>query len=445
MKQTNELLEIEKNFNVDSAHIGGLSAWPLLRHTFYFHMLKSKVGFSAKLRTTSKIQVIKNAFYGLSNLFKVSKFDYLFFNNADKRSLIVEHKKYDIFFDCWADRLGQDCSLFIEWAIEKHWNPEEVYSKHVISDLVFKFGCALFGLFVKNKMSGMNELEKVKEKYGLSINIQKELKSMYGRIRFYRFLFKIIRPKMIFLLSSFTKMDIVVAAHLENIKVYEAQHGYIGSNHQFYLSYIDFGSLYYPDYLLAFGNREKMDPVDYFIFKSNQIIPVGSLFLEYVKLNCSNECLEALKKKYDKVFCVTLQTVEEMKLLGFIREAAVKNDNWLFILKPRNYSYLDYTQFTTLENIVLFPDYNIYEILKYSDYNITIYSTTAVEAEVFGAKTLFYNIAGLSEKYFDVNKMSASVLNTAEGLNEQVLEDPKDFEPYFVRGYDQNVKNTHLS
>lgn len=445
MKQTNELIEIEKNFDVGSARIGELSAWPLVRHTFYFNILRKKVGFSSKLRSIGKIQVVKNAFYGVSNLLRISSFDYLFFNNADKRNLRVLDKKYDVFFDAWADKLGQDRSLFVEWALEKHWNTKEVYSKHVISDLIFKLGCVLFGLGVKKQVKGTSGLEMVKEKFGLEIDIQKELRSMYGRILFYRFLFRLIRPKIIFLISSFTKMDILVAAHLENIKVYEAQHGYIGSNHQFYVSYIDFGAIYYPDYLLAFGNWEKRNLVDYFIFKSDQIIPIGSLFLEHVKLNCSNANLEALRKKYDKVFCVTLQTVEESKLLCFVRKEAEKNGHWLFILKPRNYNHLDYSEFTGLENIVLFPEYNIYEILKYSDYNITMYSTTAVEAEIFGVKTLFYNLGGLSEKYFDVANMAASIIDVSMGLTEKALKEPGDFEPYFVLDYYFNVKNTHLS
>ncbi|WP_339710977.1 hypothetical protein [uncultured Kriegella sp.] len=445
IKQTNELFDIEQNFDVGSARISSLFVWPLVRHTFYYQILKKNIGFSSKFRTTSKVQLIKNGLYGVKNLLRIKKFDYLFFNNADKRNLVVDKKKYDVFFDAWADKLGQDRSLFVEWAIEKHWRSNEVYSKYVISDLFIKLGCFLFTLFTKGRMSTLEALEKVKREYQLQIDIKKEVSSMYGKIRFYRFLLRLIRPRAIFLISSFTKMDLVVAAHLENVKVYEAQHGYIGENHQFYLAYLNFGSLYYPDFLIAFGNWEKHASVDHFIFKQQQIIPVGSLYLEHVQSNVKNKYLAELKESYTKIFCVTLQTVEETPLLDFIMKEALKNKEWLFILKPRNFNHLDYSKYTQVENVVLFPDYSVYEILKYSDYNITIYSTTAVEAEMFGVKTLFYNIAGLSEKYFNVKKMFASIVDAERGIEKEALMGAHSFIPYFKMGYHENVNNTDLS
>ena len=137
MKKTNELLEIEKNFDVVTPKISGMSAWPFLKQKLYFELLQKKYGFNSKLRTNRKIQLVKNALYGISNLFGIRKFDYLFFNNADKRILEINNKKYDIFFDAWADKLSQDKSLFIEWAIKRHYPIQNTYSKNVISDLFF--------------------------------------------------------------------------------------------------------------------------------------------------------------------------------------------------------------------------------------------------------------------------------------------------------------------
>lgn len=445
MEKTNELLEIEKNFDVDRPKVSSMSAWPFLRQKVYFEIMRKKYGFNSRLRTTRKMQLVKNVLYGIHNIFKIGKFDYLFFSNADKRILEIEKAKYDIFFDAWADKLGQERSLFIEWAIKEHHQSKLTYSKNVISDLVFKFGCTLFSFFTRANLANLDCLEKIKQRYQIEFDTEKELQNKLGEVRFYRFLFKFIKPKAIFLISSFTKVSIVVAAHYERIMVYEAQHGFIGTNHQFYNSYYDFGQLFYPDCLIAFGTSEKSRPTDRFIFKPHQILPVGSQYLESIKNNYCDNYLSSLREKYTKLFCVTLQAVKEKELLAWVSNEAKKNREWLFILKPRNYEHLDYSQYTSSENIVLLPKYNVYKILKYSDYNITVYSTVAVEAEMFGVKTLFYNIDNLSTKYFDVDKMFADRINSSNGtIGPEELEYNTNVDPYFILGYPENVKNAKL-
>ncbi len=445
MNKTNELLETEKIFEVDKPMISGISAWPFLRQKFYFELIKKNHGFNSKLRSIASIQLFKNAIYGFHKLAGIGKYKYLFFNNADKRTFQINGRRYDVFFDTWADRFGQERSLFIEWAIKKHYPSRQTYSKNVISDIPFKLGSVIFAFFTSGKVSDEHCFRKIKEKYQIEFDIEKELKSKMGEVRFYRFLFKRIKPKAIFLISSFTKVSIVVAAHLESIDVVEVQHGFIGDNHQFYNAYHNFGPLYYPDKLLAFGRTEKTNPAEHFIFNADQIIPIGSFYLEHIKNEFESEELSSLKQSYTKVFCVALQTVKEKELLAWISELARNHDDWLFILKPRNYEYLDYSEYTERENINLYPNYSVYELLKYSDYCMTIYSTVAVEASMFDVKTLFYNIDGLSLKYFDTDKMFASVIDFPNGIiGEKELDRTARFEPYFVTGYNENVSKAVL-
>lgn len=275
----------------------------------------------------------------------------------------------------------------------------------------------------------------------MNFNIKKHLKSKYAEIKFYRFLFRWIKPKSIFLISSFTKASIVIAAHLENIQVIEAQHGYIGNNHQFYNAYVNFGREYYPDILIAFGDQEKRNASPNFIFSPEQIFPVGSLYLENIKDGFVDEYLSVLQSKYQYVFCVTLQTVKEIELLQWVKKQAISNEDWLFIIKPRNVDHLDYNVWTIEKNMILLPQYNIYQVLKYSRYNITIYSTTAVEASYFNVKTLFYNIDGLSGKYYGDNNMFTTFIEPENDISHNNLENTEDnFINYFVSGYKQNIK-----
>lgn len=445
MSNTNELHKIEKKYDVHKLKVNEFYAWPLLRQGIYFEIFNKKVNFNIKHRTRSKFQLLRNFFYGFQQLFKLKNYDFIFFNNADKRAIKEDKKYYDGFFDAWADKVGQNKSLFIEWAIHKHYPQTNTYSKNVISDLGFKLGCLICTPFTKINIDGNGVIKQISDDLNLKMDLRKVLIKRCAEIRFYRLVFRYIKPKLIFLISSFTKETIVLAAHLENIKVYETQHGYIGDNHQFYNSHYNFESLYYPDFLISFGTKEKdFTPKD-FIFKKEQIIPVGSLFLEKIKNSYSDEALENLTNKFKKVFCVSLQNIKEEILLDWVCKQAKQNKNWLFILKPRQIKR-DYSKYTKLENCILLLNNNIYEILKYSNYNITIYSTTAVEASVFNVKTLFYNLDNLSNKYFDVDSLNASLVEEGQDIQyEHLSTNGAEFEPYFISGYYKNVKNTKLA
>lgn len=444
MEQKNELHIIEKNYAVDEARINEMYLWPIIRQPIYFEIFRKKFNFSTKLRTRNKTQLIKNFCYGIKHLFKLKKYEYLFFNNADKRTHQIKGKHFDVFFDAWADKVGQEKSLFIEWAIDSHYSKNKVYSKNIISDLIFKCCCFIYTFFVKVKPQEIKAIEQILTDYDLTINIDKITKKRIGEIAFYRMLFKYIKPKTIFLISSFTKETIVVAAHLEQINVYEAQHGYIGKNHQFYNSYRDFGSLYYPDYLIGFGESEKKNLPEDFIFNSDQILSIGSLYLEDIVKNYTDLKLESITKQYDKVFCVTLQGVKEIELLSWIENQAQNNPDWLFILKPRN-KKINYDKYVEVKNCMLLPEHNVYQVLKYSHYNITIYSTTAVEATSFDVKTIFFNIGELSKKYFDIDDLYCAVINPGENITADHLSlDKLNKNPYFAMGYNENVNNTEL-
>lgn len=445
MSSKNELHIIEKKYDVHRLKVNEFYAWPILRQGIYFEILNKKVRFNIKHRTRNKLQLLKNFFYGFKHYFKIKNYDFLFFNNADKRTIKKENKFYDGFFDAWADKVGQGKSLFIEWAIYKHFSPKHTYSQNVISDLGFKLGCFVYSIFTKISIEEFDIYQQISKELNLKTNAKSILIKRCAEIRFYRFIFRIIKPKLIFLISSFTKETIVIAAHMENIKVFEMQHGYIGNNHQFYKTQYDFGQLYYPDYLVSFGTQEKNFPPENFIFKNNQIIPVGSLYLENIKDSYSNKALENLTNKYKKVFCVSLQNIEEEKLLIWVCKQAEKNSDWLFILKPRHVKR-DYSIYTKLDNCGLILNNNIYEILKYSHYNITIYSTTAVEASIFNVKTLFYNLDNLSNKYFDVDSLNASLIEEGQDINREHLStNETESDPYFISGYYKNVEDTKLA
>jgi hypothetical protein len=118
----------------------------------------------------------------------------------------------------------------------------------------------------------------------------------------------------------------------------------------------------------------------------------------------------------------------------------LREDN--LILKPRDSQYLNYTAYTALPNIAFYSGYNVYQILKYSNFNITIYSTTSVEAEFYGVKTLFFNIDNLSKTYFNIDKLYGALIDPLENISEHHLNtEERDSSSYFVSNYVNNVAN----
>lgn len=365
----------------------------------------------------------------------------MFFENTNKR-ILINNKYYDIYFDAWADKLGRDKGLFVEFASDLHYERDKVYSKNIMSDLPFKLASFVVSIFVFPTIENVDVLNEIQEQYDIKFNLRKELKRQLGEYYIYRFLFRFINPQAVFVLSSFSKVSIVMAAKSRKISVYEAQHGFIGESHPFYHVSKRFDESY-PDWLFSFGNYE-MDNNENFIFRRNQIVPIGGLQLEYLKSQPAPIELQKIRENYRQIFCITLQALKEDEIIGATLDYAQKNPDVLFFLCPKDRS-ISYSTFLENKNYLV-SEYPIYDILKISDYNLTIFSTTAVEGETMGAKTVFYNADNLSKRYFNVQKLGTSVIEQGDTLSEKHLGIPKEgMEPYYVDGYFENVEKCKLN
>ncbi|QEC52141.1 hypothetical protein EDD80_1178 [Anseongella ginsenosidimutans] len=442
MVKKKNLRDIEQNHRVKDIKVRKIPIWIFLRQKIHLELIRSQYGYDSHLRTKNLLHLLGSFFWGLPNWFKTRNIDYIFFNNADKR-VSLNDKYFDIFFDAIADNVGQRKCFFIEWAITKHFPVRSTYSSNVVSDLPVKLiSTVLARLMGFLKIEGDEVLRKINQEYGLAINYEKLGKRFLAEYYVYSLIFKFIKPKAIFVLCYYSRSSIVKAAKDLGIRVIEAQHGYVGNSHQFYRSEHDFYD-FFPDDFISFGEYEKGCRTADFIFKENQIHPVGSFWLEHVRNTSESEELKEFVRKYSKVFCVTLQGVKERKVLQWVKRQAIRNPTFLFVVRPKypNRLYGNYLS----ENVVVLPKYNIYEILKYSDYNITIYSTTAIEASFFNVKTLFYNINNLSTQYFEPEKIYSSVIEEDEDLTALHLETQDHIRAnYFREGYLTNIKHFNI-
>lgn len=393
-----DLLEIERIYNKELLNVthNKIRVWFLLRSKFDTSNLYKATGYHSDIRTRSFFVLFKNFFYGFWNLFKLSKFRFYFFSNTNKR-FKIDDKYTDVYFEKISDCLGSDKSLFIEFAEAKHLRMKNVQSRRIISDLPFKAFSLIFSLFINTrKTKNIYTIYSIAENNGLKINIKKELKVALGEYYFYKMLLKLFKPKAVFVICYYSKMPLVAAAHDVSIPIYEAQHGVINENNPYYNSIFHKHIDYFPDFLLSYGNDLKELQSSNFIFPKEKIIPVGSYYLNYILNSFEDNYLNSLKKRFDKVVCVTSQGIFFNELMCFVEILSIKYTNYLFILKlKRDENPSKYLR----ENIVLLNQYDIYKILKYSDYNITIYSMAAIEADFLNAYNVLLNINGLSQKH----------------------------------------------
>lgn len=382
--------------------------WNYIRTFTYFIKEYSDEYIVMNVRARGVALFFKNVIYGLKCIFSYSSIDYIFFNNANKRYLIDNSHK-DVYFDHIADRYGQENCLFIEFAEKKHFQ-SECYSKHVQSDLLFKLLGRIIGLFIR---LDRNFIDKIVSEFDIP-SAKNKLKSIIkyqrGEYYIYNLLFKIIKPKKVFVICYYTKIPIIEAAIANRVPVYEVQHGVITENNVFYTSLCDLGFLIKPHYLLSYGME--LQELSNFIFKKESIIPVGSYYLDYIYENFNNEYLRELKLRFENIYCVTLGALNVEVVMKFVERLSKEEPTSLFIVRPkRNEDVSSYLN----SSIIVLPDFDIYMILKYSNFNITIASMTALESDYYGVFNILLNVNGESRKYISSEIFGVFIDDYIEG------------------------------
>jgi len=374
--------------------------WTFMRVKVYYELLakSSKTTHSSKNLNT-KINYIFSFFYGFTNFFK--KYDFYFFSDSGQRKKI-NGKYVDKLTDPIIKYLNPNRCLQFELPSPQLYKKKNIETKNVISQTTIEiFSYVLAKIYVTIKKNRNTIYEYINKE--LDLNINYNFYSVFFNIRYslFKFLFKIMKPKAIFVVCYYDKAYIVKAAKDLNIIVVELQHGIIGKVHPAYYSNILLNNSYIPDYLLSFGLYEKeIVSQKNGIYNLNQIHPIGHYYIEYLYNNFTlNKNLTKQIKNYDLIFSVTLQDSITDKLLDIIEELAEAYQNYLFIIIPRE--ELERYRTQNFKNIILFNELDCYQKTLHSDFHITAYSSCAIEAPSLGVKNILFNINNFSRNYFD--------------------------------------------
>jgi hypothetical protein len=209
-----------------------------------------------------------------------------------------------------------------------------------------------------------------------------------------------------------------------------------------------FNKEYQPDYLLLFGEREKrvIEDTNY-IHNHDNIFNVGSLVFDHIS-NLKRDIFSEYRKEYKRILAFSLQDILIDVSIEFINKVAQLSPDTLIVLVPRM-TTVDSYKFE--KNIIINKDFICLEVVKNSDWHLTISSSCAFESASMGTKNILWNYNDLStdsyEEYIK-EKPFNFLVNKPEDIKDlfekdirlnksDVINGNKDF---FTVGYKDNIK-----
>jgi len=391
-----------------------IEEWNYIRITVG-SFLKKQLPSSYQKNKKNKIfllwSILRNFSFGFSNWFK--RYDYFFFSSSDQRRLIN-----GFMFDRLCDPIIEEIEglnnrvLLVELATPMRYNNN--YTKNIVSKELLNFLQKVLAIFFKYKKNSYRMLEDILIKNNIDIRLQARLAEFSSGYMIYNLLFKVYKPKAVFIVCGYCQPFIIKVAKEQKIKVIELQHGIVSKTHYGYVSSIELlnKDSYQPDYFLSFGEIN----IKNLLFQN--IKPIGSFILENIKLGFKpNLEFLTLIKKFKIVVAVSMQNAEwEIDAMReFLLNVAKKDLDILYILIPRNNFIV---KGFIAKNIVWYPALDCYNIVLHCDIHMTLYSSCAMEIPFLGKANILINSRGLAKIYYQ---------DILDKNNTIIVDSPKEF------------------
>jgi hypothetical protein len=373
------LKEIENKFHQE---LNDVDNWPYLRRivgSAFINRDREIKGIKKNDLLKYKLVHLVKSFRGIKNIF--SKYNIIIFGTSDN------FRKVDGYY---VDRFCHDIisnsdnfkSLYIEKSDSRN-HKKVLYSR--ISFFLFR----IFSYLYLNKPRPNSLLKKINTLYGLNINFIAEERKFNALYKTFKLYFKIVKPKIV-VVTCYSFQEAVKAANDLNIKTVEYQHGVIRNNYAYDYRLLN-KNKFTPAEIIVFGLADELNVKKYKY--TDNIVVGGNFFQNFVKTNFKSTSDDVNKIK----ICVTLQDPCFKVIMEVVSFCAVRNKHIDFIIIPRN---IIPEMNSDIDNMKILSQYNLYEIMKMSDYHITAYSTSCYEASSFGLYNLFFNLKGLSVFYY---------------------------------------------
>lgn len=212
-------------------------------------------------------------------------------------------------------------------------------------------------------------------------------------VSIYKFFFNQIKVKKFVAPARASFMNIIPAAKMTNVKVFELQHGITYSESLTYSGFID--PLFSPDYFLSFG---KLNSAKCYGISDDKVIEIGWAFENYINKGYKHQI------DNNKVLIISSPDISN-QMVNITHYLASQNPNIKFVFRPHPSEQLDNkrrNQLNSLSNIVL--DNNLDNIMvSLMNYNNVIgeNSTVLYEALSMGKKVGKLRMENLVPEYLN--------------------------------------------
>jgi hypothetical protein len=400
--------------------------------------------------------LIREIPYGFKNWFR--KYEYLALTNNNFRRQ-VSGKYANPFLDTIIDEIGRDKVLCIEYAWQIPDYPvDSIYSKYVVFISLLEILSQVIRIFRKIfliRYTVMNKhiLDIIEADYSLNIDYIRRVSDFEAKSKIYDLLLRVMRPKTLLVAPYSAYMPAVRAAKDRGIKVIEASHGFMDKENPACNVYCSIDRSCFPDELLVYGEQERsiydnqrfIDPVN--------VHPVGSFLIDDVKTMYRPEANLANRlARYKRVIGATLGWSFEKSMITFICEAAIMDDSICYILIPRWAQNPAYSRIALPSNVEVITDKNFYELMAYTDFHSTVYSTCAIEAPALGVQNILLDIGSQASDFWG-SVLKDTRITCFVDTPEQYVDTIKNFmkldrdtvcklhKDFFTPNYKENIRN----
>jgi hypothetical protein len=453
MKDRSRILqEIESRYDINSIKVMGESFWPYIRLLIFSELYSGIIQVHKKDYTTP-VRKLRNATRGLFHWWK--KWDYVFFSNDLERK-VVDGRIIDKLTEYANELVGYEKALYVEQVEKNHLNQTHYGRKKVAS---FDFILIVTGItkifnrsFRNIQIDNEELLIRVLSEFDLSVPYRQKLEEFFLKVTVLRFLFKITKPKAVFI-TDYGMMPVVYAARsIGGINVIEFQHGVIGMAHQYYHPAVALNPKFCPEFLFAFGTYDAQSLAHGNYVTKEKIFPVGNFYLDTVMRLPSRKEITSIQLPFQKSVCVPTDRVTHVYLKDFIIDVAKKLPEVIFIIVPRNTSYLDKEDKNLPKNVYLEKFYSFQEVVRHCTYNSCTNSTCCLEALTLGVPNILIDEDGLVSSYYG-NVLTNQKTTKFARNKEEYIELVRDFEPVsreeitysnmrnFMPNYQENLQN----
>lgn len=456
----NILHKTEQAEDVNRWKLEGFRVWPLFRArvipmfkdkgSFYSEPAvhaQGRIGLKQRLIAIYQSFRFRSAFRRKADrLFAGVSCDVLLYSKNHSHTDKVAGRWYDRFVDPFDDVLKPDYTIRKLVLVNAQDKPLDGYSKEVLlldhADLQTSFHYRRQW----KKMTRLSETEAYRSICSLTgidfpaRHLDSALKNVTYYFQLFDEVFSRIKPRIVFLKCHYEddSSGLILAAKRHGIKTVDVQHGKQGVAHPMYSHWTKIpegGYELLPDYFWNWGEESKYN-IERWMNNKNIHRPVvgGNLWLakwksgaiRFTGTDAENAFIASLDR-YEKVILFTLQPIEKGEMMpAFIAEAIRQSPpGWIWLLRKHPFQSIaanDLLAMTGPAQATVEAQHSgvipLYELLRHTHVHITLWSSTAFEANDFGVPTILAHPFGLSLYEMQVkDKIFSGALTTDELLD----------------------------